>query len=347
MRIPGSLQETKGSFDTFIRMMAQMWNILATTINGNISFGDGTSINNINGTWINTVTPNTPNTDFTLNHNLQRLPVGYLIMKKSAACDIYTGSVAPTSTAVTLRATAGNVVIRLFILCLFLFLPSLLLAQNDPYFHDIALYNNGSAAVPIAGAQVTVCNTIPVNTPITNPSCSPQAQLYSNSTGTIPLSQPLTADNNGNFGFYAAAGSYVVVVSGAAVGPYAYPITLSNPGNSAGAPLGNYGQSFISQTSVTLLATNTGATSPNVIGACYDGGGNRVDEMLNVNATNFNMTFTFFNSQTGYCVSNIGSSTQGGGGGGGGSMVYPPAGIPQSNGIAWLASIPSPTAPVN
>src|SRR5215469_16124357 len=104
-RIPGSLQSTFGSFEAFQKMMAQMWNVLAVAFNGNISFGDGTKIDNINGTWISVTTPGSANTDFAVSHNLNRLPVGYLPMSKSAACDVYTGSVAATNTALTLRAT--------------------------------------------------------------------------------------------------------------------------------------------------------------------------------------------------------------------------------------------------
>lgn len=96
-------------------MLRRQWEYLARVVNYHIGFGDGTSSDNVDGTWINVTSPNVANTDFTVNHNLQRIPAGYHVWQKSAACDVYTGAVAATSTQLTLRATQANVTLRIFV----------------------------------------------------------------------------------------------------------------------------------------------------------------------------------------------------------------------------------------
>lgn len=98
--------------DTTLR---RMWTELARIINHHISFGDGIHADNIDGIWATVVTPGVINTNFTVTHNLQRVPVGYLVMSKTAAVDIYTGSVAATATQLTLKATVTGVTVNLFI----------------------------------------------------------------------------------------------------------------------------------------------------------------------------------------------------------------------------------------
>src|SRR6266481_2777881 len=108
------------SLSDFVQMLKTVYQNFIQVLNGNIGFGDGTIPDNISGSWINVVAPVAPNTDFTVNHNLQRLPVGYWIMQKDRACDVYTGSVAATSSQLTLRASVASAVLRLFIVCLVL-----------------------------------------------------------------------------------------------------------------------------------------------------------------------------------------------------------------------------------
>jgi hypothetical protein len=106
--------ELKNVKDTTWSMLQRIYQQTAKTINGGLSFGDGTHTDNISGFWT-TQTPALANTDFTVTHNLHRLPAGYLAMEKSAACDVFTGSVAPTTTQITLRASVGGVTLRIFI----------------------------------------------------------------------------------------------------------------------------------------------------------------------------------------------------------------------------------------
>lgn len=109
MRVPSTLEQgVKGLDNTY--------SLLARVLNGNLGFGDGTNRDNLDGVWASPVTPGAPNTDFTITHNLGRVPVGYFVMSKSGACDVYTGSVAATSTQLTLRGTVAGVTLKLFII---------------------------------------------------------------------------------------------------------------------------------------------------------------------------------------------------------------------------------------
>lgn len=94
--------------------MKRAYELIARVVNGRIAFGDTHSNANIDGVWV-TVVSSTPNTDFVVTHNLARVPVGYIVMSKSAACDVYVGSVVGTSTQLTLRATAAGVTLVLFV----------------------------------------------------------------------------------------------------------------------------------------------------------------------------------------------------------------------------------------
>ena len=98
--------------------LRRVWEQMARVVNGHVSFGDGTNSDNVDGVWAVVTTPGAANTDFTITHNLQRVAVGYLVMKKDATCDVYTSPTVnadPTHTII-LRATATGVNLELFIL---------------------------------------------------------------------------------------------------------------------------------------------------------------------------------------------------------------------------------------
>ena len=96
-------------------MLLRLWQNWAFILNGGLSFGNGVLADNISGAGVSLNT-GAGNVDVTLTHNLQRIPVGYLPMTKSAASDIYTGSVGATKTQITLRGSVGGVTVLLFIL---------------------------------------------------------------------------------------------------------------------------------------------------------------------------------------------------------------------------------------
>lgn len=99
----------------FARMLLKIWQNACFIWNGGISFGDGVKTDNISGVWASVADTGVANTDFTITHNLGRIPVGYLTMTASKATDIYTGSVASTTTQITLRSSAANAAVSLFI----------------------------------------------------------------------------------------------------------------------------------------------------------------------------------------------------------------------------------------
>jgi hypothetical protein len=61
----------------------------------------------------------------------------------------------------------------------------------------------------IPGAQVYVCSQ-PANVAAAPP--SPLASIFSDSNGTVPITQPIYTDGFGHYNFYAAAGVYTVVI---------------------------------------------------------------------------------------------------------------------------------------
>jgi hypothetical protein len=103
-------------FNAFYRSFKRVWEQTARVINGGISFGAGTTKDNIDGAWVAVANTGAANTNFTVTHNLGRVPVGYLVMTKDRAVDVYTGTIAATNTQLTLKASVANAVVTLFIL---------------------------------------------------------------------------------------------------------------------------------------------------------------------------------------------------------------------------------------
>jgi len=224
------------SLNDFVQMLKTVYQNFIQVLNGNVGFGDGTIPDNISGSWINVVAPVAPNTDFTVNHNLGRLPVGYWIMQKDRACDVYTGSVAASATQLTLRATVASAVLRLFIIG---FLLSLLAPRSEAQgalhqnFAAVAVNTSAGSGVlkVIPSAVITVCNGSTL--PLLGSTCSGIASIFSNGALTNVLSNPFNADVRGNYTFYAAPGqSYVISVGGVGVTTLSYIWTAPFVGGS-------------------------------------------------------------------------------------------------------------------
>src|SRR5271170_4558808 len=239
-------QFTGNGFSSFILMLANIYKNLAQAFNGQIGFGDGTNADNINGSWINVTTPPTPNTDFVVNHNLNRIPVGYLVMQKNQACDVFTGSVASTKSQITLQGSVGNTVLKLFIICLLLGVFCIKSKAQGYAVQGQAQQNiavSGSTGISggvlqvISGATISVCpgSVAPGSGSI----CSPvSSSLYSNIGLTTVIANPTNADSNGNYVFFVTPGqSYIVSISGVGVVTYSYIITapLVTPVSASGA----------------------------------------------------------------------------------------------------------------
>lgn len=103
-------------FDAFYKGFKRVWEQAARIVNGGISFGAGTTKDNIDGVWVTVANTGAANTNFVVTHNLGRIPVGYWLMQKDRAVDIYTGTIAATTTQITLKATVANAAVVLFII---------------------------------------------------------------------------------------------------------------------------------------------------------------------------------------------------------------------------------------
>lgn len=271
-----TVEPTAPSLKTFVTMLRSVYQHLTDVINGKIGFGDGTNHDNIDGAWINVVAPAAPNTDFTVTHNLGRLPVGYWPMVKDRACDIYTGSVAATNTQLTLRATVASAVLRLFIVGLLL---GVFVQRSEAQganhtniaFGSVKLPGNlgvsSPVAQPIPNAVITVCNgsTLPAAGTV----CLGTTLIYSNAALTNILSNPTNADANGNYTFYANAGfQYVVSVSGTGFATYSYVWSAPILGSSNLVLTGSVSINSPGSLTVSGAATLTGATTATNLQGC-------------------------------------------------------------------------------
>ena len=109
-----TVSPTQSGLDKFVQMISKVYRNFATAFNGNIGFGTGTQSDNINGVW-KTVTFAVANTNVTIVHNLNRIPVGYIVMTKSQAGDVFTGSITSTKTQITLQCSVAGTTVSLFI----------------------------------------------------------------------------------------------------------------------------------------------------------------------------------------------------------------------------------------
>jgi hypothetical protein len=96
-------------------MVRKLYEQLARVVNGLISFGNGISRDNIDGEWASVADTGGANVDFTITHNMLRVPIGFIVMDQSKAGVIYHGSIAWTTTTITLRCNVANDSILIFI----------------------------------------------------------------------------------------------------------------------------------------------------------------------------------------------------------------------------------------
>ena len=119
MNVPVQLQTPPESpVPKWWQSLQRIYQQVAKTINGNISFGNLTSGSaNIAGKWTMIVTPVASNTDFIVTHNLGYPVAGYLVTTKNAPTDVYTSPSANAlpNTQVILRATTASVTITIFL----------------------------------------------------------------------------------------------------------------------------------------------------------------------------------------------------------------------------------------
>lgn len=73
------------------------------------------NLHNLANPILTAITPETPDTDFMLYHQLNRVPIGYILLNTSEPCTLYNGSTEWTKQYISLRATAADVKIKVLI----------------------------------------------------------------------------------------------------------------------------------------------------------------------------------------------------------------------------------------
>ena len=112
---PTTPPETPG-VSRFAKMIRRLYEQLVRIVNGQLSFGNGITPDNIAGVWAAIADTGLANTDFTFTHNLLYIPTGFIVVNQSLAGVIYQGSVAWSKTTITLRCSVAHDKILLFII---------------------------------------------------------------------------------------------------------------------------------------------------------------------------------------------------------------------------------------
>jgi hypothetical protein len=98
-----------------IHTVRWFWEQISRILNGNISLGGPTTPDNINGFWFTGITPAIANTEMNILHNLNRVPVGYLVVRNDAPLELYDSGTAWTSTLIYLKSPNTDVNFTIFI----------------------------------------------------------------------------------------------------------------------------------------------------------------------------------------------------------------------------------------
>jgi hypothetical protein len=90
----------------------------ARILSGNVAYGSVSNTDtsrNINGVWATGTTPVAPNTPFTVDHVLGRVPVGFHTVRINAAGTLYDSGVTWTSTTISLKCSVASAAYTIFI----------------------------------------------------------------------------------------------------------------------------------------------------------------------------------------------------------------------------------------
>lgn len=114
--------------------------------------------------------------------------------------------------------------------CLILFLAPLAFGQGARY-DNIAIKTRADGALVPVTATITVCTAAGSGAP-----CTPTATIYSNQALSSTTSNPFTTDSVGNYGFWAAPGTYFISLTGSGLAsPQTFTVTLPAGITSAGS----------------------------------------------------------------------------------------------------------------
>lgn len=65
--------------------------------------------------FVDTVTPGA-DVEFTLEHGLNRIPIGFIVISKDKAGDVYSSATPATTATISLKCSVASVAIRILIL---------------------------------------------------------------------------------------------------------------------------------------------------------------------------------------------------------------------------------------
>src|SRR5271163_218293 len=111
--------------------------------------------------------------------------------------------------------------LKSYIAALVFLIGSTCFAQNTLFQSDV----RSTPGPVVPGALVTVC--VSTASTLTTP-CFPKANIYLNAADTGPSTaqNPITADGNGNYSFFAVAGTYVISVTGRGLPGRTYTVMI-------------------------------------------------------------------------------------------------------------------------
>jgi len=89
---------------------------LALIFQGLISFGDGTTEDNIDGRWATVADTGNADTEFTFAHGLGRTPVGFFVMNIDKGGVVYDSGTSWDATDIYLKCSAANAAVTLFVI---------------------------------------------------------------------------------------------------------------------------------------------------------------------------------------------------------------------------------------
>lgn len=99
-----------------LEVLPQFLRQLERLFSANIGFGDGTDLENIQGKWIDYSSNGVANTDDSVTHDMGVIPVGFIVMVPPLQGAINRGSVAWTTTTVSLRCSAATQTAKIFLI---------------------------------------------------------------------------------------------------------------------------------------------------------------------------------------------------------------------------------------
>jgi hypothetical protein len=114
MKLPSTFDIPGPEF--LVDFLWRMFTSLLREINGRLSFGDGTNLENIFGCYADIVSDATPDTEFEVNHTTGRVPGGFILLQQDKAGSLYKGGTAWTSSKIYLKSSVSSMSARIFII---------------------------------------------------------------------------------------------------------------------------------------------------------------------------------------------------------------------------------------